>query len=96
MSGTVIAQPVVLYTPLLLPGANERRRRRFSRFVHAIRLDQKQLAISEPKEGFSTLGIGASAEHIVTASCPTKNSLGEPLDSESLARCMPRRAVARG
>jgi hypothetical protein len=90
MSGTVITQPVMLYAPLLLPGANKRRRRRFPRFVHAVCLNQKKLAISEPKKGFAALGIGASAEHIFTASCPAKNDLGEPLDSELLARCMPR------
>ena len=90
MCGAVITQPVVLYTPLLLPGANKRRHRSFSRFVHAVRLDQKQLAISEPKEGFATLGIGATAEHILTASCSAKNNLGEPLDSELLALRMPQ------
>ena len=89
MGGTVVTQPIVLYAPLLLPGANKRRRRRFSRFVQAVGLDQKQLAVSKPEKGLATLRIGASAEHIVTASCPAKNDLGELLDSELLARRMP-------
>ena len=90
MGGTVITQPVVLNTPLRLPGANKWRRHRFSRLAHAACLDQKQLAISEPKKGFATLGISASAEHIFITSCPAKHNLAELLDSE-LARCMPWR-----
>jgi hypothetical protein len=72
MCGTVITQPEVLYTPLLLFGANERRNGRFSRFGHAFGLDQKQLAIAEPEKGFAALGIGASAKHILTTSCSVK------------------------
>jgi hypothetical protein len=88
--GTVITQPVVLYTALLLAGTNKRRRGSFSRFVHTVRLHQKQLAISEPEEGFAILGIGASAEHILVAFCPAKNHLGQPLGAELLALRLPR------
>jgi hypothetical protein len=55
LRGAVITQPVVLDTPVLLPGTNERRRGRFSRFGHAVGLDQKQFALSELEEGLATL-----------------------------------------
>jgi hypothetical protein len=72
MSGTVIAQPEVFYTPVLLLGANEGRNCRFSGFGHALGLDQKQLAFAEPQKRLPAFGIGASAKHILTTSCSVK------------------------
>jgi hypothetical protein len=45
----------MLDATLLLPGANERRHQRFSRPVHAVRLDQKQFALSKLEEWFAAL-----------------------------------------
>jgi hypothetical protein len=50
-----IAKPVMLNAPLLLPGTNKRRRGGFSRSGHAIRLDQKQFALSELEKGLAAL-----------------------------------------
>lgn len=72
MLRAVITKPVVLDAPLLLPGTNKRRRSGFSRFRQAIRLDQKQFALSEPEEGLAALWIGASAEHFSLPSAPLR------------------------
>ena len=53
--GAVITEPVVLDTPLLLPGPNKWRYCGFSWLGHAVGLDQKQLALSKPQEGLATL-----------------------------------------
>jgi hypothetical protein len=45
----------MLNAPLLLPGTNKRRRSGFSRFGQAIRLDQKQFALSQLEEGLAAL-----------------------------------------
>jgi hypothetical protein len=82
LRGAIIAQPIVLHQSLLLPGAHKRRRGGFSRFGHAVGLDQEKFAISEPKKGLATFRIGAPAKHVFTTSCSAKNSLGEPLDSQ--------------
>jgi hypothetical protein len=89
LRGAVITQPVELDTSSRLPGASERSRAGFCRFRHPVGLDQKQFALSEPEEGLATLRIGASAEHFLTAFCPARSYLSEPLDSESPARPMP-------
>jgi hypothetical protein len=69
----------MLHAPLRLPGANERRRNGFSRLSHPVGLHQKQLALSEFEEGFATLRIGTSTEHI--GHCfllkPKSNSAGK-------------------
>ena len=89
MRSAVITKPIVLDTPLLLPGTNKRRHGRFSWFGHAVGLDQKQLAFAKSKEGLTALRIGTSAEHVFTASRSAKNNPGEQLDSESRARRRP-------
>jgi hypothetical protein len=81
----------VLNAPLMLPGANEGRHGGLARFGHTFRLDEEQFPIPEFEEGLATLSIGASAEHVFTTFfCSAKNDLGEQLDSESIARRMPR------
>jgi hypothetical protein len=55
MCSAIITQPVVLHAALQLPGTNKRRHRRFSRFGHALGLDQKQFAVSKLEEGLATL-----------------------------------------
>jgi hypothetical protein len=89
MRSAVITKPIVLDTPLLLPGPNKRRHGRFSWFGDAVGLDQKQLAFAKSKEGLTALRIGTSAEHVFTASRSAKNNPGEQLDSESRARRRP-------
>src|ERR1700689_3781231 len=80
----------MLNQSLLLPGAHKRRRGGFSRLGYALSLDQKQFAVSEFEKGLATLRIGTPAEHLFTASRSAKNSLGEPLNSPSPARALPR------
>jgi hypothetical protein len=45
----------VFHASLLLPGANKGGHRRFSRFGHALGLDQKQFAISKLEKWLATL-----------------------------------------
>jgi len=78
----VITQPVVLDTPLLLPGAHKWRHSRFSRLGQALCLDQKQFPLSELQEGLATFRIGTSAEHFFTAFCSAKHNTTEQLDSK--------------
>ena len=85
----VITEPVVLDTPLLLPGAHKWRHGRFSWLSQALRLNQKQFAFPEFEERLATLSIGTSAEHSLTAFCSSRNNLAEQLESELAARWLP-------
>jgi hypothetical protein len=80
LPGAIIAQPVALYLSLLLTGTNKRGRGSFARFVQAVGLNEKQLAISEPKEGLTTLGVRTLTKHLLTASCSPRKDLGGLLD----------------
>jgi len=55
MRGAILTKPIVLDASWLLPGANKRRRGGFSRFGHAISLDQKQFALSKLEERLAAL-----------------------------------------
>ena len=94
LPGAIIAEPVVLYLSLLLTGTNKRGRGSFARFVQAVGLNQKQLAISEPKKGLSTLGVGTAAQHFRTTSCPPGTRPGERLNFEWLALAPPQNSTA--
>jgi len=61
----VIAQPVVLNAPLLLPRTNERGHGGLSRFGQTFRLYQKEFAFSKLEKGPATFQIRASAEHLL-------------------------------
>jgi hypothetical protein len=67
----------VLDAPLLLPGPHKRGTSGFSRFGHAIGLNQEQFSVPEFEERFATLWISAPAEHIFTTSCYAKNEFLE-------------------
>jgi hypothetical protein len=94
VSGTDIAQPEMLYTPLLFSAAIHGRRDSSAPFAHAFGLDQKQLALSEPEKRLSTLGIGTAAQHFRTTSCPPGNSLGERLNFAWIALDPPQNSTA--
>ena len=89
----VITEPVVLDTPLLLPGAHKWRHGRFSWLSQALRLNQKQFAFPEFEERFATLSIGTSAEHSLAAFWSVKHNLTEQLESKSGARRLPRSSL---
>jgi hypothetical protein len=75
----VITQPVVLDTPLLLPGTHKWRHSRFSRLGQALGLDQKQFPLPELQEGLAAFCIGTSAKHFFTAFCSAKHNTAEQL-----------------
>jgi hypothetical protein len=77
--GALIAKPIVLDLTLLLPCTDERRRGEFAGPGDAASLDQKQLAVSQSEKWFGALQIGASAEHIVAASCPVQHDHGKTI-----------------
>ena len=57
LRGALVAQPVVLYLPLLLPSANEWRNSGLSRFGRTIGFNQKQFALSLFRNGFEHSGL---------------------------------------
>jgi len=85
----IVTQPVVLDTPRLLPGPHKRRRDRLSRPGHAIRLHQKQFALSKFEERLAAFWIGALAEHFLDCFLLSGNGLAEPWDFQSRARRVP-------
>jgi len=97
LSGAVIAQPVVLHAPRLLPGTNKRGHGGFSRLDYAVGFNQKEFSFSEPEERLGTLRIGALAKHgfhcLLLGQGTTSASNGFRIMSTSHANGLPDAAV---